>query len=106
MGQGHWQLCLITDELPDGNYVSNGDLWFDNTEDTMQLFLLHEESGMAARCPAHYARGRVDAGEATQQAITIQNLIEQAKLQNKVNALEGVLGDNFTFNAQQKPPTG
>ena len=24
----------ITDELPDEQYTSNGDLWFDNTEDT------------------------------------------------------------------------
>ena len=34
----------ITDELPDEQYTGNGDLWFDNTEDTMQLFLYHEES--------------------------------------------------------------
>ena len=34
----------ITDELPDEQYTSNGDLWFDNTENTMQLFLYHEES--------------------------------------------------------------
>ena len=36
----------ITDELPDEQYTSNGDLWFDNTEDTMQLFLYGTRSQM------------------------------------------------------------
>ena len=91
----------ITDELPDENYVSNGDLWFDNTEDTMQLFLWHEESGAwLPVAPPTTLEGRVEAGEATQQAIIAQiqeSLIEQAKLQNKVNALEGVLGEHSLY---------
>ena len=68
----------ITDELPDGNYVSNGDLWFDNTADTMQLFLWHEESGAwLPVAPSTKLEGRVDdladritAGETEQTNIS------------------------------------
>ena len=99
----------ITDDLPDDNYVSNGDLWFDNTADTMQLFLWHEESGAwLPVAPPTTLEGRVEAGEATQQAIIAQiqeSLVEQSKLQNKVNALEGVLGEHsFIFTTTNKNP--
>jgi len=99
----------ITDELPDEQYTSNGDLWFDNTADTMQLFLWHEESGAwLPVAPPTTLEGRVEAGEATQQAIIAQiqeSLVEQAKLQNKVNALEGVLGEHsFIFTTTNKNP--
>ena len=99
----------ITDELPDEQYTSNGDLWFDNTADTMQLFLWHEESGAwLPVAPPTTLEGRVEAGEATQQAIIAQiqeSLAEQAKLQNKVNALEGVLGEHsFIFTTTNKNP--
>ena len=99
----------ITDELPDEQYTSNGDLWFDNTEDTMQLFLYHEESdAWLPVAPPTTLEGRVDAGEATQQAIIAQiqeSLVEQETLKNKVNALEGVLGEHsFNFTASNKNP--
>ena len=81
----------ITDELPDENYVSNGDLWFDNTEDTMQLFLWHEESGAwLPVAPPTTLEGRVEAGEATQQAIIAQiqeSLVEQANISKRVDEL-------------------
>ena len=81
----------ITDELPDDNYVSNGDLWFDNTEDTMQLFLWHEESGAwLPVAPPTTLEGRVEAGEATQQAIIAQiqeSLVEQANISKRVDEL-------------------
>ena len=81
----------ITDELPDPNYTSNGDLWFDNTEDTMQLFLYHEESdAWLPVAPPTTLEGRVDAGEATQQAIIAQiqeSLEEQASLSKRVDEL-------------------
>ena len=74
----------ITDQLPDEQYTSNGDLWFDNTADTMQLFLWHEESGAwLPVAPPTTLEGRVEAGEATQQAIIAQiqeSLEEQARI--------------------------
>ena len=113
----------ITDQLPDEQYTSNGDLWFDNTEDTMQLFLWHEDSGAwLPVAPPTTLEGRVDAGEATQQAIIAQiqeSLVEQAdladrisdgeaeqvKLKNKINALEGVLGEHsFVFTTSNRNP--
>ena len=115
----------ITDELPDDNYVSNGDLWFDNTADTMQLFLWHEESGAwLPVAPPTTLEGRVDAGEATQAAIIeqIQKSLsdqadlaeritagetEQSTLKNKVNALEGVVGEHslvFTMDNSNPRP--
>ena len=81
----------ITDQLPDDNYVSNGDLWFDNTADTMQLFLWHEESGAwLPVAPPTTLEGRVEAGEATQQAIIAQiqeSLVEQANISKRVEEL-------------------
>ena len=85
----------ITDEIPDEQYTGNGDLWFDNTEDTMQLFLYHEESdAWLPVAPPTTLEDRVTEGEA-----------EQVKLQNKVNALEGVLGDHsFNFTTSNRNP--
>ena len=60
------------------------------------------------RLPPTTLESRVEAGEATQQAIIEQiqeSLAEQARLQNKVNALEGVLGEHsFNFTASNKNP--
>ena len=88
----------ITDELPDEQYTSNGDLWFDNTEDTMQLFLWHEESdAWLPVAPPTTLEDRVAEGEEAQRIIIQQvqaGLEEQEKLQNKVNALEGVVGEH------------
>ena len=99
----------ITDELPDEQYTSNGDLWFDNTEDTMQLFLWHEESGAwLPVAPPTTLEDRVAEGEEAQRIIIQQvqaGLAEQVKLQNKVNALEGVLGEHtFVFTTTNRNP--
>ena len=111
MVKGTGNSVWITDELPDEQYTSNGDLWFDNTADTMQLFLWHEESGAwLPVAPPTTLEGRVTEGEATQQAIIAQiqeSLVEQAKLQNKVNALEGVVGEHslvFTMDNSNPRP--
>jgi len=81
----------ITGDLPDENYVSNGDLWFDNTEDTMQLFLWHEDSdAWLPVAPPTTLDARVTAGEATQAAIIAQiqtSLDDQAKIAAKVEEL-------------------
>ena len=99
----------ITDELPDEQYTSNGDLWFDNTEDTMQLFLWHEESdAWLPVAPPTTLEDRVTEGEEAQRIIIQQvqaGLAEQVKLQNKVNALEGVLGEHsFIFTTSNRNP--
>ena len=81
----------ITDDLPDEDYVKNGDLWFDNTPDTMQLFIWHEDSdAWLPVAPPTTLEGRVSAGEATQQAIISQieeSLIEQANISKRVDEL-------------------
>ena len=97
----------ITDNLPDENYVSNGDLWFDSN--TMQLSLWHEESGAwIPVAPPTTLEGRITEGEATQQAIIEQiqeSLAEQAMLKNKVNALEGVIGEySLVFTMDNSNP--
>ena len=99
----------ITDELPDEQYTSNGDLWFDNTADTMQLFLWHEESdAWLPVAPPTTLEDRVAEGEEAQRIIIQQvqaGLAEQVKLQNKVNALEGVLGEHsFIFTTSNRNP--
>ena len=36
--------CIVSDEQPVDPPPVDGDLWFDNSEDTMQLFMWHEDS--------------------------------------------------------------
>ena len=120
----------ITDELPDEQYTSNGDLWFDNTEDTMQLFLWHEESGAwLPVAPPTTLESRIEQGEKVQEQILIEiaHLMGETSalegrikvgegvqqdiqsdvttLQNKVNALEGVVGQHrFDYDIGNKNP--
>ena len=79
----------ITDELPDDQYTSNGDLWFDNTEDTMQLFLYHGDSdAWLPVAPPTTLEDRVAEGEEAQRIITGQinvALEEQESLRNKTS---------------------
>lgn len=89
----------------------NGMFWFDNSEDVMQLYIWHEDSdAWIPVAPPTTLEGRVAAGETTQAAIIAQiqqSLADQAgladritageaeqdTLKNKVNALEGVIGE-------------
>ena len=70
----------------------NGMFWFDNSEDVMQLFIWHEDSdAWLPVAPPTTLEGRVDAGEATQQAIIAQiqeSLQVQADILLKVGELE------------------
>ena len=105
---------IISDQQPDADEhgIKDGSLWFDNSEDVMQLFLWHEESdAWIPVSPPTTLEGRVDAGEATQAAIIEQiqeSLIEQETLKNKVSALEGAIGEHsllFT-STNQNPREG
>ena len=102
---------IIKGEAPDQeeDQVGNGSLWFDNSEDTMQLYVWHEESGAwIPVAPPSTLEGRVAVGEATQQAIIDQiqeSLVEQETIKNKVNALEGVVGEHsLTFTTTNANP--
>ena len=84
---------IIKGEAPDQeeDQVGNGSLWFDNSEDTMQLYVWHEESGAwIPVAPPSTLEGRVAVGEATQAAIIAQiqeSLDDQAKIVAKVEEL-------------------
>jgi microcystin-dependent protein len=86
----------ISDEAPED--PENGMFWFDNSEDVMQLFIWHKDSdAWIPVAPPTTLEGRVSTGEATQQAIIAQiqeSLVEQENIKNKVNALEGAVGDH------------
>ena len=93
----------ITDELPDEQYTGNGDLWFDNTEDTMQLFLWHEESGAwLPVAPPTTLEGRVETGEQLQAEILArveagevkQAEIDEMKVAKKGDSMTGSLAMN------------
>jgi hypothetical protein len=90
----------------------DGDLWFNNDEDVMQLFVWHVESdAWIPVAPPTTLEGRVSTGEATQQAIIAQiqeSLAEQERIKSKITQLEGAVGDHsliFTSD-QQNPRTG
>ena len=100
-------VVIIKSELPDmeEDAVNNGSLWFDNSEDTMQLFVYHSDSSAwLPVAPPTTLEGRVSAGEATQAEVlrrlgegeekqeaityTIQNSLDtQAKIVAKVEEL-------------------
>ena len=113
--------CVISDITPED--PKEGDLWFDNSEDVMQLFIFHEDSdAYVPVAPPTTLEGRVTTGEATQQAIIeqIQQSLEdqagladriaageaeQSTLKNKVNALEGVVGQHrFDYDIANRNP--
>jgi hypothetical protein len=86
-------VVIIKDEAPDPeeDEVGNGSLWFDNSQDAMQLYVWHEDSdAWIPVAPPTTLEGRVGAGEATQQAIIAQiqeSLDDQAKIVAKVEEL-------------------
>jgi hypothetical protein len=71
---------------------NDGALWFDNTEEIMQLFLYHEDSdAWIPVAPPTTIEGRVREGEATQQEIIKQiniSLEEQTAIRNKVAEID------------------
>ena len=76
----------ISPDAPDN--PENGMFWFDNSEDVMQLFIWHTDSdAWLPVAPPTTLEGRVDAGEATQQAIIAQievSLEEQRSIAERV----------------------
>jgi hypothetical protein len=83
-------VVIIKDEAPDPeeDEVGNGSLWFDNSQDTMQLYVWHEDSdAWIPVAPPTTLEGRVSTGEATQQAIIAQITValeEQEALRNRL----------------------
>ena len=97
----------ISDNPPDD--PDNGMFWFDNSEDVMQLYIWHEDSdAWIPVAPPTTLEGRVAAGETTQAAIIAQiqeSLEEQAKIKDKVTALEGAVGEHsLIFNLAHTNP--
>ena len=92
------ELGVPIGEDPPTETPKDGAFWFDNSEDVMQLFMWHAESdAWLPIAPPTTLEGRVATGEATQQAIIEQiqeSLVEQREIKDKVNALEGVVGDH------------
>ena len=101
----------------------NGMFWFDNSEDVMQLYIWHKDSdAWVPVAPPTTLEGRVAAGETTQAAIIAQiqesledqadladriaaGETEQSTLKNKVNALEGVIGEySLVFTMDNSNP--
>ena len=104
MEDGTFEWVLFEEEVPDGvviikgeapdkeeDGVGNGSLWFDNSEDVMQLFVWHEDSdAWISVAPPTTLEGRVATGEATQAAIIAQiqeSLVEQANLSKRIDEL-------------------
>ena len=87
-------VVIIKDEAPDKKEdgVGNGSLWFDNSEDVMQLYIWHTDSdAWIPVAPPTTLEGRVATGEATQAAIIAQineSLQVQADIMLKVGELE------------------
>ena len=111
----------ISEDPPDD--PDNGMFWFDNSEDVMQLYIWHTDSdAWIPVAPPTTLEGRVAAGETTQAAIIEQiqqsledqagladriaaGEVEQATLKNKVNALEGVIGEySLVFTMDNSNP--
>ena len=75
---------------PDGpDRKLDGDLWFNNDEDVMQLFVWHEDSdAWIPVAPPTTLEGRVTTGEATQLAIIDQieeSLTKQSQMDTVIN---------------------
>jgi len=104
MDDGTFEWVLFEVEVPDGvviikgeapdpeeDGVGNGSLWFDNSEEVMQLFVWHADSdAWLPVAPPTTLEGRIDAGEATQAAIIAQiqqSLEDQTKIVAKVEEL-------------------
>ena len=111
----------ISEDPPDD--PDNGMFWFDNSADVMQLYIWHTDSdAWIPVAPPTTLEGRVAAGETTQAAIIAQiqqSLVDQAALadritageaeqstlKNKVNALEGVIGEySLVFTMDNSNP--
>jgi microcystin-dependent protein len=88
----------IGEEAPGGGTPADGGLWFDNSEDVMQLFIFHKDSdAWIPVAPPTTLEGRVSTGEATQDAIIAQiqeSLVEQENIKSKIKALEGAVGEH------------
>ena len=103
--------CIISDEEPVDPPPSDGDMWFDNADDSMQLYMWHEDSDAWIKvAPPVTLEGRVSDGEVTQQSIIEQiqeGLAEQGTLKDKVAALEGSVGEHsLVFNPGMTPEDG
>ena len=94
---------------PDGEELADGMFWFDNSEDTMQLFIWHSDSdAWIPVAPPITLDDRVSQGEETQRIIISQinaALIEQSEIKNKISALEGAVGEHsFIFEGVSNNP--
>ena len=82
----------------EGEQLENGMFWFDNSEDTMQLFIWHADSdAWIAVSPPITLEDRVAEGEEAQRIIIQQvqaGLAEQQTLKDKISALEGAVGEH------------
>jgi hypothetical protein len=99
----------IGEEAPGGGTPADGGLWFDNSEDVMQLFIFHKDSdAWIPVAPPTTLEGRVSTGEATQDAIIAQieeSLEEQENIKSKIKALEGAVGEHsLIFTSDQQNP--
>ena len=87
--------CVISDRTPED--PKEGDLWFDNSEDVMQLFIFHEDSdAYVPVAPPTTLEGRVTTGETTQQAIIKQiqqSLADQSELEGRIATGEATQQD-------------
>ena len=80
----------------------DGDFWFDNSEDTMQLFMWHADSdAWLPIAPPTTLEGRVATGEATQTAIIAQiqvSLEEQRSTGDRVAKMLSALKSSNSFD--------
>ena len=83
---------------------ANGMFWFCNSEDSMQLFVFHEDSdAWIPVAPPATISDRVAKGEETQGAI----LEAVGELETKVSALEGAVGEHaLIFSSALTPEDG
>ena len=92
---------VTIDAAPPDTYA-DGTFWFCNSQDSMQLFVFHEDSdAWIPVAPPATISDRVAAGEETQGA-----LVEAVgELESKVTALEGVVGEHsLIFNPNNANP--
>ena len=97
-----YRTVVIGIEPPSPVGARDGMLWFDNSENSMQLYIYHADSNawIPVAPPATIA-DRVAKGEETQVA-----LVEAVgELETKVTALEGAVGEHsLIFNADRTTP--
>ena len=81
---------------------SDGDFWFDNTEEVMQLFVYHEASdAWIPVAPPATLESRVRAGELTQEAIIAQiqeSLEEQARIRDSLDSASSDLDGKVSLS--------